>query len=264
MAFILAPSSKISNLSFAPKGINSVGGEGSAQPRPRPKRATSSCPLETPFTIIVDTAEQLDYSFGNLHADAAQLHRPLVVRTIHRHLRLAPTRLSIDYSLEGYERVVGIERKSHEDFCNTLAGRHRRRFEQKLALINATFTDFAVIVEAEWSTILDFPPDFSAAVPRTLFRTYIAWRARYPKIHWLFIPGRVRAEQATFRVLERWWKELTAAKNSTKSPTALAAGCEGRVTMSGQATNGIDTTNERKKLSETLDSSESLNERNYL
>ena len=211
MAIILTPSAKVSNLSFAPKSI-----EGNVvHSRPRPKRATSSCPLETPFTIIVDTAEQLDYSFDNLHADAAQLHRPLVVRTIRRHLRLKPTRLSIDYSLDGYERVVGIERKSHEDFCNTLAGRHRRRFEQKLTLINATFTHFAIVIEAEWSTILYNPPDFSAAVPKTLFRTVIAWQTRFPRIHWHFMPNRSLAEKATFRVLERWWKELKEKEQQT-------------------------------------------------
>ncbi len=190
-----------------------------AQFKPRPasretaaRRTTSACPLETNFTIVIDTAEKLDYSFTGLHADAIQLHRPLVVRTVRRHLRLHPTRLSIDYSLEGYETVVGIERKSHEDFCNTLAGKHRRRFEKKLELINATFKHFVVIVEAEWSEILDSPPGFSAVVPKTLFRTVIAWMSRYPRIHWIFMPGRARAERATFRVLERWWKELTSPK----------------------------------------------------
>lgn len=174
----------------------------------------SNAPLETAFTILIDSQEQLPYTFTNLFADAAQLHRPLVVRTERKHITIPNSGkplLSVDYSLAGFETTVAIERKSHEDFCNTLAGRHRTRFERKLAILNGdpAYHHVVVIVEAEWSTILNHPPDFSNVVPKTLFRTVIAWQTRYPKIHWMFMPGRERAEQATFRVLERWWKELS-------------------------------------------------------
>lgn len=176
------------------------------------KIRSSAAPLESPFVILVDSAEKSPFAFATLRADAAQLHRPLVVRTIRRHLRLPSTRLSIDYSVEGYETVVGIERKSHEDFCNTLAGKHRRRFEQKLAIVNATFAHFAVVVEAEWSVILFEPPAFSAAVPKTLWRTVLAWVVRYPRVHWFFLPNRPLAEKATYRILERFWREMEAKK----------------------------------------------------
>jgi hypothetical protein len=189
----------------------------------------SSKPLESPFVIVVDTAEQLPFSFANLHADAAQLHRPLVVRLLRRHIPIASTRLSIDYSIDGFEHQVGIERKSHEDFCNTLAGRHRDRFEKKLIIINESFQHFTVVVEAEWSTILYQPPDFSSVVPKTLFRTVVAWQQRYQRVHWLFLPNRRLAEMATYRVLERWWKDqqITTKVEQANSQTGTAKDCDG-------------------------------------
>lgn len=192
-----------------------------------PASSRSSKTLESPFIVLVDTAEQLPFSFANLHADAAQLHRPLVVRTIRRHIPITTTRLSIDYSIEGHEHQIGIERKSHEDFCNTLAGRHRERFKKKLAIINDTFQHFAVVVEAEWSTILYQPPDFSSVVPKTLFRTVVAWQQRYQRVHWLFLPNRRLAEMATYRVLERWWIDQQATTKVEQSQTNSAKDCDG-------------------------------------
>lgn len=244
MPIVIAPSPEITSR------ISSLTSNRHFQPQQPPPRYTiSNAPLDSPFTIVIDTAEQLPFTFTNLRADAAQLHRPLVVRTTRRRLALpAPYhRLSIDYSVEGMESIVGIERKSHEDFCNTLAGKHRARFERKLSIINGdnmgdgnsgsdsggninetssvpphpvpSFKYFAIIVEAEWSTILAHPPEFSAVMPKTLFRTVIAWQCRYPRIHWMFMPGRQRAEQATYRVLERWWKVLGPKTKQTPSST---------------------------------------------
>lgn len=185
-----------------------------------PLSSYSNAPLETAFTILIDTAEQLPYTFTNLYADAAQLRRPFVVRTERKHITIPDSGkplLSVDYSLAGFETTVAIERKSHEDFCSTLAGRHRKRFERKLSILNDSpaYHHVAVIVEAEWSTILNHPPDFSNVVPKTLFRSVIAWQTRYPKVHWVFMPNRQLAEQATFRILERWWKELSKANTTT-------------------------------------------------
>lgn len=179
--------------------------------------SNSNAPLETAFVIVIDTAEKQEYTFTNLYADAAQLHRPMVVRTERKHITIPNSGkppLSVDYSLSGFETTVAIERKSHEDFCNTLAGKHRGRFERKLAILNGdpAYHHVVVVVEAEWSTILNHPPDFSNAAPKSLFRTVIAWQTRYPKVHWLMMPNRERAEQATFRILERWWKELSKPK----------------------------------------------------
>lgn len=210
--------SRLSTLSFGPKPVKPS------------KISRSRHPLQTPFTIIIDKDEKLPYAFTGLNADAVQLYRPLIVTTARRRIALGGTRLSIDYSLEGFESVVGVERKSHEDFCNTLVGHHRRRFERKLSIINATFSAFTIVVEAEWSTILFNPPDFSNASPKNLFRTVIAWQARYPRIHWLMLPNRRLAEQATFRILEKFWKEnfpgagrYISVKDSSDSGTRLTS-----------------------------------------
>lgn len=217
-----------------PESLTNANGPTSRTTSPRTRRSrslsinhrlplSSNAPLETAFTILIDSQEQLPYTFTNLFADAAQLHRPLVVRTERKHITIPGSGkppLSVDYSLAGFETTVAIERKSHEDFCNTLAGRHRSRFERKLSILNAspTYHHVVIVVEAEWSTILNHPPDFSNAAPKSLFRTVIAWQIRYPKVHWLMMPNRERAEQATFRILERWWKELSKPKPSASHP----------------------------------------------
>jgi hypothetical protein len=99
---------------------------------------------------------------------------------------------------------VAIERKSLADLYSTL-GQGRQRFARELERLNGyEFT--AVVVEAEWSVVIGSPPAYSQLLPKTVYRSVIAWQVRYPKVHWWFVPGRDFAEVTTFRLLERYWK----------------------------------------------------------
>ena len=71
----------------------------------------------------------------------------------------------------------------------------------------ASFHAAAIVVEAEWSEILNAPPRHSKLPPRSVFRTVIAWQQRYQTVHWWFVPGREIGEVTTFRILERFLKE---------------------------------------------------------
>lgn len=49
--------------------------------------------------------------------------------------------------------------------------------------------------------------------PKTIFRSVVAWRQRYPKIHWEFCWNREWAEAYTYRVLERFWRDRSEGWN---------------------------------------------------
>ena len=153
---------------------------------------------ECQFVIVCDTREQLSYKFQDLRSDAKDGNRPISVRITRGTLHQG------DYSLLGFETQIAIERKSLEDLFSTLGpGRHRfhRELERLAAMPHAE-----VIVEAEWSVVLADPPERSRLPPKTVFRSVIAWRERFPTVGWWFVPSRRMGEIVTFRRLERFWK----------------------------------------------------------
>jgi DNA excision repair protein ERCC-4 len=123
---------------------------------------------------------------------------PLIVSTVRA------TLASGDYSLDGYADRVAVERKSLADLYGTLGG-GRERFERELRRLNEM--DYAaVVIEADWSTIINHPPRRSRLTPKSVFRSVVAWQQRWPYVHWWAMPGRDYAEQAAFRILERFWR----------------------------------------------------------
>ncbi len=85
-------------------------------------------------TIVVDTREQLPLSFSSE-----------AVTTVRRALKAG------DYSVEGYETSVAVERKTLEDFVSSVI-RRRRRFHKELARL-AGYDYACVVVEADLSAI---------------------------------------------------------------------------------------------------------------
>ncbi len=85
--------------------------------------------------IIVDTREQQPYSFDT--------ERVMPIR------RALPAG---DYSIEGFETTVAVERKSLEDFVHTVI-RGRRRFHKELRRL-ADYDSACVVVEADLCQIL--------------------------------------------------------------------------------------------------------------
>jgi ERCC4-type nuclease len=155
--------------------------------------------LVTPYVVVIDTREQHNYDFGGIVSDASTGRKPVLVQTRRAGLK------SGDYSVDGFEDEVAVERKSAHDLFNTL-GQDRKRFERELARLGA-MRFAAVVVEAEWSEILNDPPPRSRLNPKTVFRSVVAWQQRWPAVHWWQCPGRAFAEVATFRMLERYWRE---------------------------------------------------------
>ena len=149
-----------------------------------------------PFTVIVDSREQSPFHFHGFNGDAPK-HLPLVIPT-----KIAGLK-SGDYSIQGYEDQVSVERKSLEDLFNTL-GNGRERFERELERL-AEMEFAAVVIEADWSAILTSPPPRSKMRPKSIYRSIIAWQQRYPVIHWWPCATKNFAERTTFRMLQRFW-----------------------------------------------------------
>jgi ERCC4-type nuclease len=85
--------------------------------------------------VVVDTREQQAYSFA-----------PERVETLRRALPVG------DYSLDGYECSVTVERKSLEDFVGSVIT-HRARFSRELAAL-AEYDLGCIVVEGTLSDVL--------------------------------------------------------------------------------------------------------------
>lgn len=154
-----------------------------------------------PVPIVIDTREQLPYTFRDLTGDRARdgTYPPLMITTVMAGLA------SGDYSLQGFDDRIAIERKSLADLFGTL-GRGRGRFMREMERLNA-MDSAHLVIEADWSQILTLPPPRSQLLPKTVHRTAIAWAvSRYPNVHWWPMGCRELAEITTFRILERYYR----------------------------------------------------------
>jgi len=176
-------------------------------------RTTAPAVAVAPFTVVIDTREQLPWDFAAIPADAHQggpdagcVVVPVVVAGLP----------AGDYSVCGWESRVAIERKSAADLVGTIGG-GRDRFERELARL-AGYDFASVIVEAELSELKLNPPPHSQLQFKTITRSVQAWQQRYPRVHWMFLPGRRAAMLWGYRVLERWWKEREKERQADEQP----------------------------------------------
>jgi ERCC4-type nuclease len=170
-------------------------------------------PIQFPSTIVVDTREQTPFTFSSIRADAREGGGLLTIPTVRATLR------SGDYSLLGHETAVAIERKSKADLYGTVSA-GRGRFERELTRLNA-MTAAAIVVEAELSTLLADPPDFTRYSPKSLIRSVMAWQHRYPRVHWWFVPGREVAESVVVRWLEKYLQAVEKRAELTVTEITL-------------------------------------------
>lgn len=159
--------------------------------------------IHVPFTILVDGQEQAAWTFDGMKADANQGGRPLEVRTEWAHL---PTG---DYTIKGMEELITIERKSLADLFGSLGGDHGREKRKHERMSHFRFA--AMVIEADWSTIINNPPERSKVDPKVIFRTGLSWSIRYG-VHWWAMPGRRAAEITAFRLLSRFYQLETAKR----------------------------------------------------
>lgn len=187
-------------------------GSGGAERRPKPKKAGY---VVTPFVVVIDTREQREWHFLGIASDARAGGGPLTVQLVRRGLK------SGDYSLEGHESRVAVERKSVEDFVGTLTQR-RKRFVRTMGRLDRLAAAL-VVVEGGWDAVQAFVDERNARTAadrlqrglpesrglslRSLVATVAAWQQRFRGVGWMFAPDRRFAEAYCFRFLERWWRD---------------------------------------------------------
>lgn len=161
----------------------------------------------TPFTILIDSREQLPYSFRDVDK------RNRIVMTRYQHLKTG------DYSLLGFESEIMIERKSLKDLYSTIGqeicSKDSGRFERELQRLSSA--EFAcVMIEASEEEVehpLDFNAEwYSRMAPSSIIGKILSWHVQYPKVHWKFAGSRDRAEWVTFELLRKYYEQQERQK----------------------------------------------------
>ena len=142
-------------------------------------------PKLPPLPVVVDTREQLPWDFD-------------------------PTRCTIsyaalvagDYSIAGYEHAVAIERKSLDDYVQTII-HARERYARELERFRG-YALAAVVVEAAWQDVIDHNYA-SRAHPAAVFGgTCCLYVDHGVPVH--FLGSRALAARFCERVLRRYWE----------------------------------------------------------
>jgi len=138
--------------------------------------------------VIQDTREQKPFTFEGIRP------KPTI--------EIAPLRIG-DYSLKGFEDKFPLERKSLVDLFGSL-GKGRDRFEREFQQMSEC--EFAaLVIEADWHTILRMPPVRSKMNPKSVYRTLVSWSIKY-NVHIWACPNRAFAEKTTYLLLKKFWE----------------------------------------------------------
>lgn len=139
--------------------------------------------------IIIDTREQLPYTFKH--------------PTIRRGLP------SGDYSLEGYESRVAVERKSKADLFGS-CGKGRVRFEKEFKRL-AEFQVAALVIESTMSGLNQKPTHVKKMKASSVYSTVVSWSVRYGVLP-LFAEDRRYGAATTLTLLRMFWRMVRDEK----------------------------------------------------
>ena len=140
--------------------------------------------------IIVDTREQAAYTF------TAITPPPETTRATLR---------TGDYSLDGLQNKISVERKSLSDFLGSV-GSGRARFVRELER-GADMDFFAVVIEADWPAIIaEIKTNHPKMSSKAVYASTLAWAQRF-KTHFYPCPSRAFAEKCTYRILQRFHQD---------------------------------------------------------
>lgn len=155
------------------------------------------------WVMQIDSREQAPFAFRNIRADGKS-RLPILVRTERATLKTG------DYTIQGLEDRVAVERKSLADLWNCI-GNDRERFVKQLERLSEL--EFGVVVvEQDWARILQ-GFDKSELTPKAVYRSVIAWQQRL-NVRWFFCPGRPFAEKTTYHILERFYRDICDGKRA--------------------------------------------------
>lgn len=141
--------------------------------------------------IAIDTREQLRYMFDG-------------------HESFRTTLQTGDYSLEGYETRLAVERKNHNDAWGCVAA-GRARFErcmERLSLLDRS----AVVIECSMAEFVVPPAQVKRVNAATAMGSYISWSTKY-RVPVFFAENRQWGERVTLRILAAYYKHIAMREN---------------------------------------------------
>ncbi len=157
-------------------------------PTPMPAVTTTTMPA-----VVVDSREQLPYGFPNV-----------VIKGLR----------SGDYSIDGMESMIAIERKTKSDLYQSVT-RGRERFEREWSRL-AGMVFGAVVIEASWADLLR-PPPRSRVHPASVRQTLLSWSIRY-RVNFFCTDDRAAGQILTHDLLKKFWKQHGALVCHTPAP----------------------------------------------
>ena len=170
-------------------------------------------PVPFPHPIIIDTREQLPFAFAGIPSDAKEGKGFYAIDVVRQTLQ------SGDYSIDGLQEIVAVERKSLADLFSTI-GQGRDRFVRELERLSS-FRYAAIVFEGTWDDVVLAPPEHTRLTGKTVHRSIVAWQQRYPRVHWWACGNRRFAEITTFRILKRAIDEHVKALKAVKPGTSV-------------------------------------------
>ena len=135
------------------------------------------------FTILSDTRENLPYTFNGYNCEVKRIG-----------LKTG------DYSIEGYENEICIERKSKADLFGSL-GKGRERFEREFERLSKIEYK-ALVIEASLSSCL-MGSEYSLMQPSAVLNSLVSWGIRY-RVQIYFADNRQLAECLVYRIMEKF------------------------------------------------------------
>lgn len=146
-----------------------------------------------PPPLLIDTREQIPYDFE--HASE--------IRTLK----------TGDYTIEGLENSVVVERKRHNEVVQCMTW-GRERFERELER-SRKFRRFHLVIEASCKSVLeclyeDWP---NGTHPASVRGTLIAWQNRFEPLRIWFPGDRETAQTLVEHLLVKAWTDDVHGKN---------------------------------------------------
>lgn len=146
------------------------------------------------FKIALDSREQAPFEF----TDARYENVPVIVQALK----------TADYSVVGYENLIGVERKSLADMMCSISNQ-RERFERELERA-MEFHAFMIVVESPFRDIATNAYRSNMSVNAAV-QTVFSWMSKY-RLSWWFAESRSGAEFATYHFLRHFYKRQTGSK----------------------------------------------------
>lgn len=161
-----------------------------------------------PFTVLIDAQEKIPFTFQGLTADSKDDSRPIIVPT--KRQSLGPSHG--DYSIEGHEGRVHIDRKAVNDCISTVLGWSDRRenFVETLQYLGGCEVS-AIVVEGSFGACIkearETKGKTQAENRRIFHRQVLAWQQDFA-VPWIFCDTTRFAEKTTFQILRRYFKNF--------------------------------------------------------